>query len=169
MICGAALILIFKALFGGDIGFAVDLGNSADTEVLIGVNKDFETVRLIPQNVVRAPAHYYAGLFQGKIGNNSALRFPKIILVIESERTVGQKRQKSARIVFLRFFDVPLVKATFGGDFFNELVVVTGNSRFFRDLLPIVRPPLPNSRLTVIILFFIDYFLPPIKFPHSGP
>lgn len=66
--------------------------------------------------------------------------------------------KNAARSVFSGVLDIILVETALFRDFLEQLIIIAGDAKGV-GCLPMVRPPLPNSRLMVITRFLIFYNL----------
>lgn len=76
VIGGSAFILIPQALLRGPLPLAIHFDDAFRTELHIHVDKDFQTVRLVLQNVVGTAANNDARVFFRKSGNDLILLPP---------------------------------------------------------------------------------------------
>ena len=131
----AALILVAQTLFGRGFALAVHLDDALGAEFHVGMDKDFETVGGVAQDVVGAAANDDAGFFLGQIGDDLVLDLPQIILVGGTESAVPERRgQTTVGRILTGILDVVFVESALCGNLANELVVVAGNTQFFCGL-----------------------------------
>lgn len=156
VICRTALILISQSLLGRLLSLAVHFNNPLCSKIYISVNKHFQAICIVLQNIIRTTTDNYARLFFCKLCDDFILIFPQNILICRSEYLIRKSiREKAAGCVFSCLFYIIGCKARFFNYFLNDFCIIARNFELFCNLLPIVRPPLPNSRLMVITLFFI--------------
>ena len=104
------------------------LDDALGAEFHVGMDKDFETVGGVAQDVVGAAANDDAGFFLGKIGDDLVLDFPQIILIGGAESTIPEGGgQTTVGRILTGILDVVFVESALGSNLSNELVVVAGN------------------------------------------
>ena len=135
MVGRTTLILVAQTLFGRGFALAVHLDDALGAEFHVGMDKDFETVGGVAQDVVGAAANDDARFFLGKIGDDLVLDFPQIILVGGAESTIPEGGgQTTVGRILTGILDVVFVESALCGNLANELVVVAGNTQFFCGL-----------------------------------
>ena len=104
---GSALVLIFHPLLHVFFALSVLLDSAGGALLRVGVDKDGETVRPGPQNVLRSAADDHAGFLVRQFRYDLALIFPELILLRFPDRSVGKKSGKpSADRIFSAFLDI---------------------------------------------------------------
>ena len=93
MIGGPAFILIPQALLRGLLPFAVHLDDALRTELHIRVDKDFQAVCLVSQNIVGTAANNDAGTLFRQLRDDLVLMLPQNVLVGGAEHSVGKSRR----------------------------------------------------------------------------
>ena len=76
-----AFVLLAQPLLRGNLPFTVYLHDSFRPELQIRVNKHPQAIGLVPENIVRAPAHNDTGALFRQFRNDPALDLPNIVFV----------------------------------------------------------------------------------------
>ena len=159
VIGGTALIFFLQSGFGRFLPLPIDLHDAVSTELHVCVDIDLQAVGAVLQNKIGAASHDDAGLFFRQLPDDPVLQLPEQVLVGGAKAAVGEGRgEEAAGSVFSGLLDVVFVKAAFGSQFLDQFGVVA-MPRCSATSLPMVLPPLPNSRLMVMIRFSIRLLL----------
>ena len=131
----AALILIPHTLLRGLLPLTVDLHDALGTERHIRVDKDFQAVCLVPQNIVGTAANNDAGTLFRQLRDDLVLMLPENVLVGGAEHPVGKGRgQEAAGSVLARLLHIVRREAGLLRHFLNDLRVIAGDAQLFRYL-----------------------------------
>ena len=99
------------------------------------MNKNFQTVRLVPQDIIRTSADNDARALLRKLRDDLALRNPEDILIGRTKGAAVKPCPNPSRRRLFGVMDILLVKSAFPGDPANEFAVIACNSQFFRNFL----------------------------------
>ena len=133
MVGRPALILILDPLLRRFGPLAVFPHDALSAEFYVRMDENPQAVRLIPQDIIGAPAHNDTGAFFCQLSDDPVLDLPQIIRIVHGAAPVGEGvRQQPARGVLPRFFDVFLLKPALFCDFLEQFVVVAGNPQLGR-------------------------------------
>ena len=125
VISGTAFVFLFQPGLRGFLAFAINAHDAVCPELHIGVDKDFQAVCPVAENVIGAAANNDARLLFGKVTDDLILQFPKIVAVGRAEAAVKQGRGEEATGgIFSCFLDVAFVKAAFYGELLNQFGIV---------------------------------------------
>ena len=84
MVCCTSLIFIFYALFWRLLSFTIFFHNTLSSILQVCMDKDFQTVCLILQNIISTSANDDAGALFCKLCNNPLLDTPEIIFIFKA-------------------------------------------------------------------------------------
>ena len=157
-VIGSALrIAVQQELFRLFRRFAVLAQDAVDPELHIGMQEDVHAVGALTQDVVGTTADDHARLLFREVADQVVLNH------IQSVRNrqgtaAGARRQRPVEEegvggfgIFAVLFDELFGQTAFSGDLRDEFLVIAGDASRSATSRPTVRPPLPNSRLMVIM------------------
>ena len=160
VISSAALILLLQTGLRAILPFPIDPHDAVSPELHVRVDKDLQAIGAFLQDKIGAASYDDAGLFFCQLPDDPVLQLPEQVLVSGTEAAVSEGRgEEAAGSVLSGLLDVVFVKAAFGSQFLDQFGVVAPDARCSATSLPMVLPPLPNSRLMVMMRFSIRLLL----------
>jgi len=130
----APLILIAQTFFRCNITFTVELDDAFRAMLHVGMDEHTQAVRFFAENVVRTASDNDAGTLLCKVENDLPLNFPQVVLIGRvAAASCGECVHKPVgmRRIFALFCDIILIKAAFLCKFFDEFVVIAGDTELF--------------------------------------